>query len=112
MTRRLPAPEPPCPNEAEHTPCPTDYLGWWSWVERMNRTHGQRKCPGCGRWAIWYPRPAGSPAPCWGCGEAEVDPGLFGEDDELLCAGCQGVREAGRVAAAAARVAYRWSGVT
>jgi hypothetical protein len=52
-------PDPPCPNEAEHTPCPVGYLAWHAWASHMSRTHGQRKCPDCGRWAIWYERSAG-----------------------------------------------------
>ena len=99
MTARR-SPEPPCPNAAEHTPAPADYLGWFSWAERMNRTHDQRRCEGCGRWAIWYRRPPGLGALCWGCGEARVDPARFGPDEVLVCADCvreraeQGVRSA------------------
>lgn len=84
-----PSPEPSCPNEAEHTPCPTGYADWWSWCERMNRTHEQRVCDGCGRYAIWYPRPAGMLAPCWRCAERVIDPAEFGEDEELFCPACQ-----------------------
>lgn len=81
--------EPPCPNEAEHTPAPQGYLEWWSWCERMNRTHEQRECEGCGTWAIWYPRPAGMLACCWRCAERRCDPTEFGEDEEMLCADCR-----------------------
>jgi hypothetical protein len=105
-------PEPPCPNGAEHTPCPTGYVDWWSWAERMNRTHGQRECAGCQRWAIWYQRPAGEFAPCWDCGETKVDPALFGEDEELLCHGCQAEREARSEADRLARLHRRWAGAT
>jgi hypothetical protein len=109
-------PEPPCPNEVAHTPCPTGYLQWWSWVERMNRTHDQAVCEGCGRWAIWYPRPTGAMATCWGCGEAKVDPAKFGDDDELLCQRCQDEREAQCIASqkarAAARLARTWADAT
>ena len=111
MTRRA-APEPPCPNQAEHTPHPTGYLGWWSWAERMNRTHGQRQCTGCGRWAIWYPRAEGELALCWGCGEAKVNPALFGEDDELLCGGCVEVRAEREKASAREWLRYRWAEAT
>ncbi len=41
---------------ADHTPCPEDYLQWHSWATRMHRTHRQRVCEECGRWAIWEPR--------------------------------------------------------
>lgn len=107
-----PEPEPSCPNQAEHTPAPSGYLGWWSWAERMNRTHGQRRCEGCGRWAIWYPRAAGEFAPCWGCGEAKVDPAAFGDEEELLCAGCVADRAAKDAANAKARLRYRWAEAT
>lgn len=106
------ADEPACPNQAEHTPCPVGYLEWWSWAERMNRTHGQRRCPGCNRWVIWCERAAGEFAPCWGCGEARVDPGLFGPDDELLCAGCVAEREAQNTASRLARLHRRWADAT
>jgi hypothetical protein len=109
-------PEPPCPNGAAHTPCPAGYVQWWSWCEQMNRTHDQKACEGCGHWAIWYERQAGAMATCWGCGEAKVDPALFGEDDELLCHGCQARIAAQHVAEQqawdAARLARRWEGTT
>jgi hypothetical protein len=103
---------PACPNQAEHTPCPTGYVNWWSWAERMNRTHGQRQCEGCGRWAIWYERPPGELAPCWGCGETKVDAAAFGEDDELLCHGCQVERQEREVAGARAALQRRWADAT
>ena len=31
-----------------HTPAPASYLGWHAWAERMDRTHDQRQCTGCG----------------------------------------------------------------
>jgi len=104
--------EPPCPNQAEHTPCPTGYLGWFSWAEQMNRTHGQRQCEGCGRWAIWYRRAAGEWALCWGCGETKVDPKLFDEDEELLCGGCVADRAAKDAAARIAWTRQRWADAT
>jgi hypothetical protein len=110
--RARPLPEPPCPNAAEHTPCPTGYVDWWSWAERMNRAHGQRQCANCQRWAIWYPRAAGEFAPCWGCGETKVDPALFGQDDELLCHGCKAEREARSEADRLARLHRRWAEAT
>lgn len=89
--RPAPLPEPQCPNEAEHTPCPDGYVQWWSWCERMNRTHEQRECEGCGKWAIWFPRPAGMLAQCWRCAERVCDPADFGEDEEMLCPKCVAV---------------------
>lgn len=112
MARRLTADPVHCPNAAEHMPCPDGYLAWWSWVERMNRTHGQRRCEGCGRWAIWYERAPGEFAPCWGCGEAKVDPALFGEDDELLCHGCVQERAERDAANAKAALRRRWAEAT
>ena len=41
-----------------HTPCPEDYIGWHLWAEFMGKTHTQRKCSGCGLYAIWEPKPA------------------------------------------------------
>jgi hypothetical protein len=82
----------------------------------MNRTHEQRECGGCGTWAIWYPRPAGAMATCWGCGHAKVDPALFGEDDELRCHACQARIAAQHVADQqawdAAQAQWRWADVT
>lgn len=111
MTRRADA-EPPCPNQAEHTPCPSGYLDWFSWAERMNRTHGQRRCEGCGRWAIWYRRTPGEWAICWGCGETKVDPDRFGEDEELICGGCVADRAAKGAAARVAWTRQRWADAT
>lgn len=37
----------------EHTPCPSGYIQWHSWAEKMSETHRQIKCPGCGLWAVW-----------------------------------------------------------
>lgn len=45
-----------CPEAAQHTPAPVGYLAWHEWAGTMQRTHGQRKCPGCGLFKIWYPR--------------------------------------------------------
>lgn len=39
-----------------HTPCPEDYIGWHSWAEKMSKTHEQRRCHGCGIYAIWVKR--------------------------------------------------------
>lgn len=48
-----------CPNFEDHTPCPDGYLGWHEWAEKMGKTHKQRKCSGCGLYAIWEPKKKG-----------------------------------------------------
>ena len=40
----------------KHTPQPTGYVEWHMWAEKKQRTHEQRRCPGCGLWAIWVKR--------------------------------------------------------
>lgn len=48
-----------CPNAAEHVDGPSGYLAWHAWAARMARTgHAQRKCPGCGLYKIWLPKPS------------------------------------------------------
>lgn len=66
------SPVPQYPHECEpHTPSPDGYLQWHVWAQRMERTHTQRQCKGCGLWAIWertpeeFPADATSSAP-WG----------------------------------------------
>jgi hypothetical protein len=44
-------------NQCHHTPCPASYLAWHDWAARMARTHRQLRCPTCGRWEIWVPKP-------------------------------------------------------
>lgn len=107
-----PEPLPLCPNQAEHTPAPEGYLPWWDWVAGMHRTHEQRECSGCGRWAIWYPRPAGMLACCWYCGERNLDPADFAEDEELECAECVRRFEEQRRQEQAGALAWRWEHVT
>lgn len=46
---------PDCPNEDNHTPEPRGYGDWFSWAERMGRTHRQTRCPGCDLLTIWVP---------------------------------------------------------
>jgi len=45
-----------CPERAQHTPEPDGYLQWHAWAREMGRTHDQRRCPGCGLYAIWVRR--------------------------------------------------------
>lgn len=35
---------------------PIPYLGWMDWAEKMSKTHRQKFCPHCERWAIWEPK--------------------------------------------------------
>ena len=46
-----------CPNEANHTPHPIAYGASQAWMTQMQKTHKQTRCPDCGRWAIWIPKP-------------------------------------------------------
>lgn len=45
-----------CPNEEQHTAQPRGYAAWDAWSEQMQKTHVQRRCEGCNRWAIWVPK--------------------------------------------------------
>jgi hypothetical protein len=45
-----------CSRFHDHTLAPEGYIQWHAWAKRMNRTHRQIKCAGCGLWAIWIPR--------------------------------------------------------
>ena len=50
-----------CPKMKAHTPAPHGYLAWHEWAATMARTHRQKKCDGCGRMAIWVPKPVRAP---------------------------------------------------
>lgn len=50
-----------CPNIEDHTPAPEGYIQWHAWAEMMGRNHKQRKCDGCGKYAIWEPKSEGKP---------------------------------------------------
>lgn len=45
-----------CPNANEHTPSPEGYIQWHAWAGKMNRTHRQIRCSGCGLYKIWVKR--------------------------------------------------------
>lgn len=47
----------PCPRPELHADEPETYIGWHDWAAEMIRTHTQHRCPGCGRYKIWRPRP-------------------------------------------------------
>jgi hypothetical protein len=42
--------------EKLHTWQPDDYVSWHGWAEDKSKTHKQKKCPECGRLAIWIPK--------------------------------------------------------
>ena len=42
-----------CEHFEDHTVCPEGYIQWHAWAEELGKTHKQRKCPGCGYYAIW-----------------------------------------------------------
>lgn len=51
-------PEPLEPGDCEpHTGSPDDYFAWDAWAKRMEKTHTQRQCKGCGLWSVWEPKP-------------------------------------------------------
>lgn len=47
--------------QQKHTPAPELYLQWHSWAAEMAKTHHQTRCPGCGLFEVWIPKP-GIPA--------------------------------------------------
>jgi hypothetical protein len=54
----------PCPNEAAHTDSPYgSYASTYDWAQMMLKTHVQKRCPGCGLWAIWEPKKTAGIAP-------------------------------------------------
>lgn len=46
-----------CPNFVNHTYGPEGYLAWHEWAEAKAKTHRNTKCPGCGLYKIWTPKP-------------------------------------------------------
>lgn len=42
-----------CPRKDKHTPCPTGYLEWHIWAEKMSRNHTPVRCDVCGLLSIW-----------------------------------------------------------
>ena len=45
------------PEECEpHTPSPRSYVPWHAWAEKMEETHVQRQCKGCGLLRVWEPK--------------------------------------------------------
>lgn len=45
-----------CPNFIDHAAEPSGYLQWHAWARKMQRTHRQVRCSGCGLFKIWIPR--------------------------------------------------------
>lgn len=70
-----------CLYRGNHTRCPSGYLAWHQWAERMSETHDQKQCPGCDLWVIWTPKemPVGE----YG-GEAEQIEPIDLEWDEVM----------------------------
>lgn len=59
-----PEPKEICPNQMEHTEQPEGYLDWMSWADRHHKDGWrQKKCPGCGFYAIWILPQAAPAAP-------------------------------------------------
>jgi len=46
----------PCPNIEDHAQQPEGYIAWHLWAAEMSKTYKQRKCDGCGKFAIWEPK--------------------------------------------------------
>lgn len=44
------------PDCEPHTSHPRDYVAHSEWADLMMKTHAQRQCRGCKRWAIWEPK--------------------------------------------------------
>lgn len=45
-----------CPKGEPHTVMPDGYLQWHTYAEELSLTHKQRRCPGCGLYALWVPK--------------------------------------------------------
>ncbi len=43
--------------ECKHTPHPSGYIEHSEWARKMLKTHKQSRCPVCGLWSIWMPKP-------------------------------------------------------
>lgn len=44
-----------CPQIEEHTACPDGYTQWHDWAASMAyKGYKQRRCEGCGLYAIWW----------------------------------------------------------
>ncbi|HEX6620217.1 MAG TPA: hypothetical protein VF024_11190 [Solirubrobacteraceae bacterium] len=54
---------PGCPEAAGHAPMPAGYGPWEEVaIRRANARQRQRRCPGCGLWAVWE---GGKDVPGW-----------------------------------------------
>ena len=47
----------PVTAKCKHTDQPLSYIQWHCWAQKKQKTHRQYKCPHCGLWAIWLPKP-------------------------------------------------------
>jgi hypothetical protein len=46
-----------CPDVRKHAKEPLGYLQRHDWMEKRTKTHVQSRCPTCGYWVIWTPKP-------------------------------------------------------
>ena len=42
--------------KCKHRKQPTGYVDWHEWADKMRKTHDQKWCDKCKRWAIWSKR--------------------------------------------------------
>lgn len=42
-----------CPDHANHTQSPDDYVQFHNWAKRMQTNHTQIQCKTCKFWCIW-----------------------------------------------------------
>lgn len=47
-----------CPNVANHTEGPGNYMAAFEWRREMSKTHKVSRCPDCLRFRIWTPKQA------------------------------------------------------
>jgi len=50
---QIAATEAPPACAARHTRAPSGYVAWHEWADKMQKTHYQVLCEGCGKYEIW-----------------------------------------------------------
>ena len=45
-----------CPNYENHEPMPIGYVEFHEYGKKLNKTHKNVKCPGCGKYRLWVER--------------------------------------------------------